>query len=267
MKLGIVGCGNMGRALVRAIVKRSHIGRKNIFLSDKVKRRMRSLSLRFKVNSTGSNAELFKKCDVVILAVKPQDLAAALGDAACYLEKKLLISICAGISTRRLEDYLGKVAVIRVMPNIPAQIGQGISAIALGRYAGSADKKLAVSIFSSIGEVLEVKEALMAAVTAISGSGPAYFFYLAEILIAAAQQLGLALPVAKRLVLKTALGSAILLNQTKQTLRLLRKQVTSKGGTTQAAFELFRKKGLEDILRRGFSAAAKRAKQLERKNR
>ncbi|MBL7092180.1 MAG: pyrroline-5-carboxylate reductase [Candidatus Omnitrophica bacterium] len=262
MKIGIIGCGNMGQALLRGIIAKGYISKGNILVSDKDRKKAKLARLRFKVGVSGSNSELIKKCGVIICAIKPQDVDAVLQDALLPLEGKLLISICAGLTTRRLEKRLGRVSVVRVMPNMPALVSLGISAISSGKYATARDKKVAVSIFSCIGEVVEVKEQLMDAVTAISGSGPAYFFYLVQKLIEAAKELGIPGHIARRLATKTALGSAVLMNQCKASPQILRKQVSSKGGTTEAAFNVFRKKGLDKILVLAFKAAAKRSKEM-----
>ena len=264
VKIGIIGCGHMGGALLKGIIAKGAIGRRNILVSDQDRKKLKFAQLRHKVKVTALNSEVAKSCTVVILAVKPEDLDTVLKDLNLALDGKLLISICAGISTKRLEQRLGKISVVRVMPNMPAQIGQGISAISLGKYATAKNRKVAESIFSCVGEVVEVKEQWMDAVTAISGSGPAYFFHLAETLIISGQQFGLPRRIAQSLAIKTALGSAILMNQSALSPEDLRRQVASKGGTTEAAFNLFKKKGLQGILRRGFSAAARRSKELSK---
>lgn len=266
MKIGIIGCGNMGQALVKGLLSKSLVCKRDILVSDKDKRKMRSLNLRFKVHLSKSNSDLVKKCNVVIIAVKPQDLNSLIAelDATIAFKGKLIISICAGVSTKRLESYLGKVSVARVMPNMPAQISQGVSALCLGRYANAKDKRIALSIFSCIGQVVELKEKLMDEVTAISGSGPAYFFYLTETLIKAAKRMGIPERIAAKLAVQTALGSALLMQQCAESPQDLRIKVTSKGGTTEAAFNVFTKKGLNKILYLGFRAAAKRSSQLKR---
>ncbi len=264
MKIGIIGCGNMGQAILRAIIAKNYTSKKNILVSDKDRDKIHAARLRYKINIASSNSELFKKCDVIILAIKPQNLGAVVQDVLTSLKKKLVISICAGITTKRLESCFGKVAVVRVMPNMPAQISQGVSAISLGKYAREKDKKVAISIFSCVGEVVEVKEQLLDAVTAISGSGPAYFFYLVENLIYTAEELGIPHRIARRLAIKTALGSAMLMNQSKENPQALRKQVTSKGGTTEAAFNIFKSEALDRLLRRAFRAAAKKSRELRK---
>jgi pyrroline-5-carboxylate reductase len=264
-KVGIIGCGNMGRAILRGIIARRYIARGSIIVSDKDAPRARKMRRIFKVGLADSNSELIKKCKVVILAVKPQDLGQLFREPGCSWRGKLLISICAGVSTRALERRLGKVALVRVMPNMPAQINQGISALSLGRFAKARDKKIALSLFSCIGEVVEVKEKFLDVVTVISGSGPAYFFYLAECLIKRARCLGISASLAQRLVKRTALGSTLLMDSSKTTPQDLRKLITSKGGITEAAFKVFKKKGLENILGLGLDAALKRSNQLRLK--
>lgn len=264
MKIGIIGCGNMGRALLRGLLSKGYVDRRDIFISDKDRRKIDFARLRFKVNVSSSNSKLVRKCNVIILAVKPQDLDAVARELPVPLKGKLLISICAGISTKKLEDCFGDVPVIRVMPNMPALICQGISAISLGRYAALKDRRVARSIFSCIGEVVLIKEKLMDAVTAISGSGPAYYFYLTQKLLETAKEFGIPEQIAWRLVVQTASGSAALLKQSEQSPQVLRKRVSSKGGTTEAAFKVFQKKGLPKILTSAFKAAARRAKELEK---
>jgi len=264
VKIGIIGCGNMGQALLRGLIIKKYASKGNIFCFDKDKKKLRSLRLKFGINTLSSNAEVVQKCAVIILAVKPQDLGKLIKGLSCSFQGKLVISVCAGISTKMIESYLGGVSVVRVMPNMPAQISQGISVITLGKYAKANDKRHAKAMFSCIGDVVEVKEHLMDAVTAISGSGPAYFFYLVENLIKTAKRLGLSTKVAQKLAIKTALGSAMLLDSSSEGARLLRGRVTSRGGTTEAAFDVFKKAHLENILGKGISAAAGRARQLRK---
>lgn len=264
MEIGLIGCGNMGQALLKGIISKGYADKRQILVSDKDRWKRAHAQRKLGVRVSVSNVELMKSCRVIILAVKPQDVNAVLGRSVLPLRGKCIISICAGVSTKRLEKQLGPVSVVRVMPNMPGQIAQGVSAISMGRYATKKDRNLAMAIFSCIGEVVQVREQLMDAVTAISGSGPAYFFYLVERLIAAAKKLGLPDQVAKRLAVRTALGSAMLLSQSKQSPQTLRKKVTSKGGTTAAAFTVFQNKGLDKIFTQAFQAAAKRSRELSR---
>jgi pyrroline-5-carboxylate reductase len=208
--------------------------------------------------------KLARAADIIILAVKPKDVAAVLGDIKDELDShNLLISVAAGVTTRRIEKNIGRnKAVVRVMPNMPAVIGAGISAICKGTYATKKDLTITRGLFQSLGEVVEAKENLIDAVTAISGSGPAYFFYMVELLTKTAVELGLKRDIADKLAIETAFGSAKILKETKEAPEILRQKVTSKGGTTEAAFKEFAKGGLEKILKKGIKRACERSKEL-----
>jgi len=264
MKIGIIGCGNMGRALINGLIAQRFTGKRNIFCSDRDKKKLKSVRLKFGVSALGTNSALIKKSNVIILALKPQDVGRVCRDAVSSLRGKTVISICAGITTKTLEGYLGKVSLVRVMPNMPAQICQGISVMTPGKYATLKDRNEAKAIFSCVGEVVEVKEKLMDAVTAIGGSGPAYFFYLVENLIYTAKKLGISQSLAETLAIKTALGSAMLMDASGKSPQVLRKCVTSKGGTTAAAFKVLKKRAFGNILQQACYAAAKRSKQLQK---
>jgi len=266
-KIGIIGCGNMGEALFSRLSK---ILEKSVFLmvseADAAKRE--AVQERYKIIVEIDNNRLVKYSDVIILAVKPKDFETVLKDQiCCSLSKdKLLISIAAGITTKYIESVTGKdVPVIRVMPNMPASIGEAISSISRGSSATDKDIELAKEIFSTIGDVVEVDEGLVDAVTAVSGSGPAYFFYLIEALIDAAKDIGLDEELAKRLVVKTALGSSKLLNALKEDAATLRAKVASKGGTTEAALNILEKKKFKAMIKDAVSAACKRSKELSKR--
>jgi pyrroline-5-carboxylate reductase len=272
--IGIIGCGNMGAAIAKALLgvgcrvkgKGSRVKGQGlrVYGYDADKKRSSYVAKQYKVKIASSAADLVDKCDVIILAVKPQNISEVLEEVAYNIDtSKLLISIAAGIKTAAIEKGVGKkVAVIRAMPNMPALIRAGVSAISKGRFATKRDLETARRLFLAVGEVVEIKENLMDAVTAISGSGPAYFFYLVEVLIKSAENLGLEEKVAKRLAIETALGSAHLLKETAQMPDLLRAKVTSKGGVTEAAFVEFFKNDLGVILERGIRKAYERAKCL-----
>lgn len=213
------------------------------------------------------NNAVVKFADVIILAVKPKDFDKVLKTEICcgVSKKKLLISIAAGVTTKHIESIVGKdIPVVRVMPNMAAMIGEAISSISAGNSAGSEHIKTAKEIFSVIGDVIEIDESMADAVTAVSGSGPAYFFYLVESIIEAAEKLGLDKDVARRLAFKTALGSAKLLEALKEDPAVLRRKVTSKGGTTEAAFKVFESKKFKDMVILALEAAYKRSKELSK---
>ena len=264
MRLGVIGCGNMGSALLRGIVESRFLPARRILAWDTDRRKLRTLSRRLKVRSAGSNGQLARACSVLLLAVKPQQMGGVLKEIRPALGRKsLVISIAAGIPTRWIEKRLGRgVPVVRVMPNTPALVGKGISAVALGHSASRAHGRVAEQILSCVGEVVPLPERQLDAVTAVSGSGPAYFFYLMEQMIEAGVKLGLSRSVARRLVFATAAGAAELACQTGKEPGVLRTRVTSKGGTTDAAFKLFRRRRLGTILHEGVRAAARRSRAL-----
>ncbi len=263
-KIGIIGCGNMGEAILDRL---SNILEKSvsIMVSEFDAKRRDYIQSRYKVIVEIDNNEVVKFADVIILAVKPKDLESVLkAEVCCGASKdKLLISIAAGITTKYIESIIGKdVPVIRIMPNMAATIGESVSSISSGSAVTPEHMELAKEIFLTIGDVIEVDEKLVDAVTAISGSGPAYFFYMIEALIEAGCAAGLKEDVAKSLVLKTALGSAKLLEILKEPPAILRSKVTSKGGTTEAAIKVFESKKFKDIIKDAVEAARARSREL-----
>ncbi len=263
-KIGIIGCGNMGEALLSRL---SNLVEKStsLMVSETDTARRDYIQTKYKMIVEIDNNELVKFADVIILAVKPKDFDSVLSQEVCcgISNKKLLISIAAGITTKYIEKIVGRdMPVIRAMPNMGALIGESITSISKGSSATSYDMDTAREIFSTIGDVVEVDEKLVDAVTAISGSGPAYFFYLVEALIESARELGISEKVAKQLVVKTALGSAKLLESLKEDPEILRKKVTSKGGTTEAALKIFEKKAVKRIIKDAAKAAHARSREL-----
>ena len=261
-RIGIIGGGNMGEALIKGLS--GAYKPQDIIVSDVSRGRTGFLRKRYRIRSAASNAELAKDSSVIVLAVKPQQADSVLSDIAAFLTRqKLIISVAAGITTPRIEKAAGgKIPVVRSMPNMPALIGKGICAVCPGRFAKESDIRLAIKILSSVGKVVEVKEDMMDVVTAISGSGPAYFFYLIQTLTEAAVKNGLSEEVAKELVVQTAFGAASLILETKQDSAALRQKVASKSGTTEAAFSVFEKEGFGKILEKGIKAAIKRSKEI-----
>lgn len=263
-KIGIIGCGNMGEAIFSRL---SQVMEKstNLMVSEKDSDRRAAIQAKHKIIVEIDNNYLVKDCDVIILAIKPKDFEKVLSQEICcgVSPNKLLISIAAGITTKHIEDVVGKeIPVIRVMPNMPAIVGEAISSISAGTSTAKEHMAITREIFSMIGAVVEVDENMVDAVTAISGSGPAYFFYFIEGLIEAAKKLNFDSKTARELVIKTALGSAKLLDQSKEDPGLLRRKVTSKGGTTEAAIKIFESEKLKDIIRSAAEAACKRSKEL-----
>ncbi|MFH1190218.1 MAG: pyrroline-5-carboxylate reductase [Candidatus Omnitrophota bacterium] len=265
-KIGIIGCGNMGEAIFSRLSQAMEKST-SLMVSEMDYARRSAIQDKYRIIVAIDNNYLVKYCDVIILAVKPKYIESVLGREVCcgMSPDKLLISIAAGITTKHIESVVGKdIPVIRVMPNMPAVIGEAISSISAGASAAKEHMALAREIFSMIGTVVEVEEGLVDAVTAISGSGPAYFFYFIESLIEAAGKLKLDGATARELVIKTALGSAKLLDRSKEDPALLRRKVTSKGGTTEAALKVFDAKKLKNIVCSAAEAACKRSGEMSK---
>ena len=264
-KLGVIGCGNMGAALLRGVVRARVLPPGRVLCADAEAAKLRRLARALKVRAVGSNGELARASGVILLAVKPQQMAKVLAEIRPHLaHRPLLISIAAGIRSGWIERRTGgRCPVVRVMPNTPALVGAGISAVAPGRRASAAHLKAAEAVLRAVGEVVRVPERWMDAVTAVSGSGPAYFFHLMEQMIRAGTELGLSPAAARLLTLATAAGAAALAAQGEDP-ATLRAKVTSKGGTTEAAFRAFERGRLAQTLRAGIRAAAKRSKELSR---
>ncbi len=193
-----------------------------------------------------------------LIAVKPQ----VFDEIATCVTSKIIYSIMAGVSTSRISQSIGNECVVRVMPNLPCSLGYGAAGLALGSGATAEDAKLAVQLFSAIGSVVDVDESLMDAVTAVSGSGPAYVFLLAESMIAGGMQAGLDSEIATELVLQTIRGAAELLVQDERSATSLREAVTSKGGTTDAAMTVLQSRGFRDVVVEAVCAARDRGKEL-----
>jgi pyrroline-5-carboxylate reductase len=264
MKIGIIGCGNMGEVILSGMLASNIASAKEICVSDKDSAKLDQLKNEYGIEATFNNSNVAKESDVIIVAVKPQEIDEALTEISGRIEAgKMLISIVAGVTTKRIKALVGEeTLVVRVMPNMPALIKSGFSAIAYSKGVNKELADLVIKIFGSIGDVVEVDEKDLDAITAVSGSGPAYFFYLVEQLVKNGVKLGLEQDVAEKAALKTALGSAELLISAKEDAEALRKKVTSKGGTTEAAFHVFKEEGLEEIIRDGIKAARDRSKEL-----
>ncbi len=261
-RVGFIGAGNMGEALIKGILSGRLLKKKDIIVGDKDSKRRLYLRRKYGIEAVRDNLEVARRGDILVLAVKPQDARGVLSVVRpAFTEKKLVISIMAGIHTKYIERG-GKVRVVRVMPNAPALVGSGLTAVSAGRFALKKDVKLAKSIFACVGEVIEIKESLLDIVTALSGSGPAYLFYLLEALASAGVNRGLKKETALKLARQTAFGSGRMLNESSLSLEQLIKKVASKGGTTEAALKVFEAQGLRKIIGQGVRAAEKRAKQL-----
>jgi len=267
-KIGFIGAGNMAEAIIKGVIDAKLYKSKDIVISDVRPGRVKTICKKYKLAAAADNCKLAKAVNILVLSVKPQNMADVLKEIKKSVGKNLLIvSIAAGITTKKIQKVLGNVPVVRVMPNTPALIGAGAAAIYATKKA-KAKVNAVKRIFSAVGLAVEVSdEKLIDAVTAVSGSGPAYFFLLMEAMIKSARKLGLKKELAEILVLQTAKGAGLLAVEAfmnYQTPDILRKNVTSPGGTTEAALKVFSKRKFEKTVLDALAAAAKRSKQLSR---
>lgn len=260
--IGFIGAGVMGSAIIKSLIN-TGVSANQICVFEKDSAKAADIATSLGVNLKGIN-ELANSCDVIFLAVKPQDLVDLLDKLKGLInEKTLIISIAAGKTTSFIENNLGKNnPVVRVMPNTPAQIGKGVSAISAGNYATSEDLALTKSLLSGCGIVVELPESQQDAVTALSGSGPAYFFNFVEEMIMGGVSLGLSADVATELAIGTIVGAAAMLQESGLDAATLRKNVTSPNGTTAAALNVFNDADLSGIVNKAMAAAKNRAQEL-----
>ncbi|RLD12545.1 MAG: pyrroline-5-carboxylate reductase [Chlamydiae bacterium] len=262
-KIAFIGAGNMAEALINGLLSSKIVSAKQITAFDVNTRRLNWLKDEYKINISASNTKLIEKSDVVILAVKPQILSEVLEKKNKIINDKLVISIAAGISTQKIESYLSKkTPVIRVMPNMPAVVCRGATAICRGKVATKTHAALALDIFRSVGYAILVEEKLMDMITAVSGSGPAYVFYLMEAMIKSAIDGGLPKYKAINLVAETVRGAGELVIRGQELPGKLRKRVTSPGGTTEAAIKIFDANKVNFTFLTAISAAEERSKEL-----
>ncbi|MDD5131330.1 MAG: pyrroline-5-carboxylate reductase [bacterium] len=264
-KIGIIGCGNMGGTIAQGLIKNNLFKKQNVFICDKDKKKIAHLKKEIKVKSICPSVELVKKADIIILAIKPKDFDQILQKISKAVgTKKLVISVAAGISTGHIEYFLGPVPVVRVMPNLAVVVATGMSAVCKGKFARGQHLLLTEKIFRSIGKTVVVPEPLMNAVTAVSGSGPAYIFEVMEDMIQAAMKAGLSKDVSEELVKQTVFGSAKMVIEGKDAPAVLRDRVTSPGGTTEAALKHMKQHHFAAVLIEAIQQAKRRAKELGR---
>jgi pyrroline-5-carboxylate reductase len=260
--IGFIGGGNMAEALIKGMTSQ---GMKDIFVSEPREERRLDLERSYGVKTTGSNREVVAECDIVILAVKPQNIDSVLDEISdAVTDMKTVVSIAAGVTLSYLESKVKTKKLIRVMPNTPALVQEGMSVISLCGCFHGKEVDIVKSILLSIGKVLTLPEGLMNAVTALSGSGPAFVALFAEAMIESGEKMGLSRRDASELAVQTLLGTARLLD-TGMSPEKLRKMVTSPGGTTEAGLRIFAERGLEDIVADVLDAARQRADELGRK--
>ena len=265
--LAILGAGNMAEAIARGVIRANLFHAPDIIAADPSPDRRAFFERELGIRTTDSNQDAVRDASIVFLSVKPQHMIAALSGLGNLIDpgKTLVISIAAGIAIDFIQTQLGATKpwrIIRAMPNTPMLVGAGATAIARGPHATPDDLASARKLFEAGGSVIEVAEDKLHAVTAVSGSGPAYFFYLVEQMIRAGMENGLSESEATLLATQTAIGAGRMLESTIDSASELRRKVTSPGGTTAAAIDSMSNAGFERIISDAIRAAANRGREL-----
>lgn len=261
-KVGLIGAGIMGEALISALLTYG-INPKSITISEKRPDRIEELTVKYSINSNTLVSNV-STAQVLLLVVKPQDLGEVLSEVKEHISPEtLIVTFAAGKSISFIEDVIGKVnPIIRVMPNSPILLGEGMSAVSSSHNATAQQRGFVTGFLSAAGKTIEVDESLQNAVTATSGSGPAYFFAFVESMISGAVELGLNQKDATTLTVQTIVGAAKMLEESGQTPAVLRENVTSPNGTTAAALASFTQDSLEQLVTKAMKAARDRAQEL-----
>lgn len=265
-RIGFIGAGNMGRAMISGLLDAGHAPN-CLYVSDAMqKQREHTQSLHARLQVTHDNSEVLEASEVLVLAVKPQVLLGVAENlrGAGRPENQLIMSVAAGITLNTLRKFFGQsAAVVRIMPNQPALVRASMSVLVATPATSDIQRKIAAYVAEAVGHVEWIDdEQLMDTVTAISGSGPAYFYLLAEIIESCAQEMGLPRDLAQTLTRQTLYGAGKTVSESNLSLAELRQSVTSKGGTTAAAIAVKEQAGIRDIVREALNAAQERSIQL-----
>jgi pyrroline-5-carboxylate reductase len=264
-QVSFVGAGSMAEALMSGMLQEGLFVPSQITITNRSdQERLSYLSERYSINCTYDTRKVIEQANIVILAMKPKDVTEGVTKIAPYIhENQLIISVLAGISTNRITSLIGKnVAVVRAMPNTSATIGKSATALSIGEYATKEHLQIAKTLFETVGIVTTVEEQDLHAVTGLSGSGPAYVYYLVEAMERAASEVGLDQAVAKDLILQTIIGAAEMLKSSTKHPSILRKEVTSPGGTTEAGLKVLEQFNYQDAMISCIKRATARSTEL-----
>lgn len=261
--IGFIGGGKMASAIMKGIINAGYFKNENIFVSDKNKDILDNLKSQFNVNTTENNIEVVKQADILLFAVKPFVLRDVLKEIKPYLNgKHLVLSIAAGISVKTIEEITGNIPVVRIMPNTPALVNEGMSAVCTGNYAKQEHAEIAVKIFSSVGKVIESNEKYIDIITAVSGSGPAFYYYIIDEIAKAGEKLGLDYETCLKLSAQTAFGSAKMVMESGINPEQLIINVTTPGGCTAVGNEILKENKISEILFDTIKETAQKAYEL-----
>ncbi len=265
-KIGFIGAGKMASAIIKGIVDSKFCDSKDIYVSDLNENALSKAHEEFGINITTDNTEVVKNTDILVFAVKPFILKDVLSGLKDIIKKEhVVISIAAGISISDMQEILNDTPVIRVMPNTPALVNEGMSAVCKGTYASSDDVKTAIEIFKSVGKVIESEEKYIDIITAISGSGPAFYYYIIDEIAKAGEKLGLEYKTCLKLSAQTAYGAAKMIMDTEVSPEQLIINVTTPGGCTEVGNNTLKAKNISSILHDTIEETMKKAKALGEK--
>jgi pyrroline-5-carboxylate reductase len=264
-KITFIGAGSMAEAMMAGMVSNSMLESSHIWVTNRTNdTKLKALKDSYRINTTYDLHDLLADAEVVILAMKPKDAAVALKQIKGHLsENMLLVSVLAGISIDTIQALIEKpIAIVRAMPNTSAAVGQSATAMATNEHVTSKQLRMATAIFQTIGQTTIVKEQQLDAVTGLSGSGPAYIYYLVEAMEKSAVEIGLEKEMAKELIVQTLLGAASMLKQSSKEPRQMRREVTSPGGTTEAGIHVLEQHGVQEAFVKCIQEATSQSKRL-----
>ncbi len=264
-KIAFIGAGKMAETIISGIIRSKIFSPKQIVISDIDKNRSCFIKQKFKIFAAKDNFEAAKNSDVIFLSVKPQNISEVIGSIYEAIDsKKLVVSIAAGVSLKYLRKKMPKAKIIRVMPNNPCLIGEGISAVSASKNSGKKEKEFVKSIFSLLGKVLIIDEKHLDAITGLSGSGPAFIYSAIDGMLSAGEKLGLSRQNAKVLTIQTFIGAAKTMEQADMSAQDLINQVASPKGTTIEGLKVLDKRKFKKALFDAVIAAAKRASEIKK---
>lgn len=264
-RIGFLGAGSISEAMIAGILKKHLLSPEQIFITNRNNQeRLAELAQNYNVQVTQEKHEVCRNADILILAIKPKDAAEALMELRGSVHAgQLVISVIAGVSTSLIQEWLGvSCPVIRTMPNTSSAVGLSATGLACNYHVSEEQLQLATQLLGAIGEVYPVEEDELDIVTGLSGSGPAYIYYLVEAMVSAGTKAGLSREVARQLTLQTVLGAAHMLLDTNEEPALLRKKVTSPGGTTQAGLEVLESYHFQEAVTAAILRATERSREL-----
>lgn len=263
-KIGCLGGGAMGEAIVAGLLREGLVDAANVIVSDVDRSRLDYLNKKLGISTSVDNTAVVTAADVVIMAVKPHVMVSLLKEVApAARREQTFISIAAGITIEQLQYYFDQsVPVIRAIPNTPCLVGEGATALSAGKHANESNIEIARAVFAAVGKVVEVPEAFLDAVTGLSGSGPAYMYIIIEALTDGAVRLGLPRETARMLAAQTMLGAAKMVLDTGEHPSKLKDMVTTPGGTTMAGLFALEDGGVRALMMQAVAAATRRSREL-----